>query len=482
MRVVVVGGGATGLGVAWDLTLRGLQVTLLEKDEIGSGTSGRFHGLLHSGGRYLVTDPNAAKGCISENLLLQKIAGEAVVASGGYFVKKYGDDEEFERNWLDQAARVGVPFCEVPASKVKAEIPMLTPDAERVYSVPDGVLEGFKMLSMLVASLKSRGCEIVEHTRATKLEVVEGSVTAVVAEDTSGTRRFGCDAVVNAAGPWAGLVARDWGLEIKVQPSYGLMLIFANRRLTKVVNHLKWPSDGDIFVPHGEVVILGTTDVPSDSPEAPKPERSEVLSLMHLGMQLIPDLESWRILRAFNGVRPLYEPSGLTKDSRNVSRDYAVIDHEDSGLGGVFSILGGKWTTFRLMGEAVGDRVQSFLGLDSPSRSTEVPITSATRTARVGDAGPLLCECERVYEGDLVLSNSVSALRLQTWFSMGPCQGTFCAHRVLGRSHHYGLSDELADLRKEREHGIDSVLWGANARLGALERSIRSQSLGEELT
>ncbi len=482
MRVVVVGGGATGLGVAWDLTLRGVDVTLLEKQEIGSGTSGRFHGLLHSGGRYLVTDPTAAKGCISENILLQEIAKDAVVATGGYFIKKYDDDDQFEQTWLDQAGRVGVPVEEVPIVKLREEIPMLTPDSERAYSVPDGVLEGFKLLSLLVTSLSSRGCQIFEHTRATKLELTSGQVSAVIAEDPSGTRRFDCDAVINAAGPSAGLVARDWGLDIKVQPSYGLMLIFANRRLSKVVNRLKRPSDGDIFVPHQEVVILGTTDVASQSPEPPEPVRSEVSALMRLGMELIPNLADWRILRAFNGVRPLYEPSGLTTDSRNVSRDYAVLDHSESGLHGAFSILGGKWTTFRLMGEAVGDKVHAVLGASRASRSREVPIAPVKRAPRRASSGPLLCECEGVHEDDLEESKSVSALRLQTWFSMGPCQGTFCAHRVLGRTHGPRLTDELAGLRREREHGINSVLWGANAKLGALERSVRYQSLGEDIS
>ncbi|WP_298338023.1 FAD-dependent oxidoreductase [Ferrimicrobium sp.] len=487
MRVIVIGAGATGLGVAWDLTLRGIEVIVLEAQEIGAGTSGRFHGLLHSGGRYLVTDPSAAKECYQENMLLRDIASEAVVTTGGYFVKKYGDDDVFESNWLGQAEKLGVPVHPVSVGDLRAEMGMLTEQIERSYWVPDGVLEGFKMLAMLVQAIQARGSKLFEHTKATGLRLQGDRVNGVAVEERSGgTRVIDCDAVVNTAGPWAGFVARDWGLDIRVQPSYGLMLIFANRRLDKVVNRLKSPSDGDIFVPHQEVVILGTTDVAQPSPEAPQPLRSEAVRLMELGSELIPDLGSWRVLRGFNGVRPLYEPSGIAGDSRTVSRDFAVLDHsERDGLLGAFSVLGGKWTTFRLMGEALGNQLATTLNIDSPSRSREIAIDTKApppATVAVGDRGALLCECEQVYEADIAqTARSAMQRRFGTWFAMGPCQGTFCAHRVLGRGSEENFAKELNTLRREREHGLDAVGWGANARLIALEQSIAAQCLGEEL-
>ncbi|MCI2974815.1 MAG: FAD-dependent oxidoreductase [Ferrimicrobium sp.] len=487
MKVVVIGAGATGLGVAWDLTLRGIEVVVLEANEIGSGTSGRFHGLLHSGGRYLVTDPNAAKECYLENQLLRQLAPDAVVPTGGYFVKKYGDDDGFEQRWLDQADELEVPIHAADLKQLRQELPMLAPDVERAYWVPDGVLEGFKMLATLVDALESRGSSLRDHTRAIGLRVAGGRVTGVKVEGRDGSRVLDCDAVVNTAGPWAGLVARDWGLDIKVQPSYGLMLIFANRRLDVVVNRLKSPSDGDIFVPHQEVVILGTTDVAQPEPEAPEPDRSEAIRLMGLGRELIPDLEHWRVLRGFNGVRPLYEPSGLTGDSRTVSRDFAVLDHGDSdGLVGAFSVLGGKWTTFRLMGETLGDQLVKTMQVDAPAQSRVTPIREKQATASQRrdpqERGVLLCECEQVYEADLgSATGSQTQERFATWFSMGPCQGTFCAHRVLGRRSPASFTEELLALRREREHGLDVVGWGSNARLIALEQASATQALGEEL-
>ncbi|MCL5052967.1 FAD-dependent oxidoreductase [Ferrimicrobium acidiphilum] len=486
MRVVVIGAGATGLGVAWDLTLRGIDVTVVEARELGAGTSGRFHGLLHSGGRYLVTDPSAAKECYSENMLLRRIACDAVVATGGYFVKKFGDDSTFESRWLSQAEELGVPTHPVKVAELVDELPMLTRDIQRAHWVPDGVLEGFTMLSMLVQAIESRGSRLFDHTKAIRLRLDGDRVSGVEVEGVGGYRVLECDAVVNTAGPWAGIVARDWGLDIKVQPSYGLMLIFANRRMNKVVNRLKPPGDGDIFVPHREVVILGTTDVAQGLPDAPEPRRAEAIRLMELGAELVPDLGSWRVLRGFTGVRPLYEPSGVTGDSRTVSRDFAVLDHgETDGLNGAFSVLGGKWTTFRLMGEALGERLAKALNVDSPSLSREVAI-ERRHVRSVPSApkarGALLCECEQVYEADLDESTATSQMqrRFDTWFAMGPCQGTFCAHRVLGRERAVGFADELSSLRREREHGLNAVGWGASARLIALEQSIAAQSLGED--
>ena len=73
-QVVIVGGGGTGGALAHDLVLRGLQVTLLERGELTSGTTGRHHGLLHSGARYAVNDPESAVECITENRILRRIA------------------------------------------------------------------------------------------------------------------------------------------------------------------------------------------------------------------------------------------------------------------------------------------------------------------------------------------------------------------------------------------------------------------------
>ena len=89
-HVIVIGAGFTGVAVAHDLALRGLDVTVIERGPIVNGTSGRTHGLLHCGGRYCVKDQESAIECIEENLILKKIVPEVIEPNGGLFVAGQG--------------------------------------------------------------------------------------------------------------------------------------------------------------------------------------------------------------------------------------------------------------------------------------------------------------------------------------------------------------------------------------------------------
>jgi glycerol-3-phosphate dehydrogenase len=91
--VLVIGGGATGAGVMFDLALRGLRVLLVEQNDLSTGTSGRYHGLLHSGARYVVRDPESAKECIDENRILCRIVPHALEDTGGLFVSTPADPD-----------------------------------------------------------------------------------------------------------------------------------------------------------------------------------------------------------------------------------------------------------------------------------------------------------------------------------------------------------------------------------------------------
>jgi glycerol-3-phosphate dehydrogenase len=83
-QVVIIGGGATGAGILWDLSLRGISAILLEQGDIANGATGRCHGLLHSGGRYAVKDPDTARECVAENRIIKAIAPIAWKIPGGF--------------------------------------------------------------------------------------------------------------------------------------------------------------------------------------------------------------------------------------------------------------------------------------------------------------------------------------------------------------------------------------------------------------
>src|SRR2546430_2788038 len=112
--VVVIGGGSTGAGVLRDLSLRGIDAVLLEKGDLASGTTGRSHGLLHSGGRYCVNDLAAAIECVEEGRILRRIASTTIEDTGGDFVSGSGGDEKWGARFREGGAQTGVPLAGGP--------------------------------------------------------------------------------------------------------------------------------------------------------------------------------------------------------------------------------------------------------------------------------------------------------------------------------------------------------------------------------
>lgn len=482
--VVVVGAGATGLGVAWDLVLRGVPVTVVEAGDLGHGTSGRFHGLLHSGGRYVVRDQAAARECWEENQILRRIAPSAVEDTGGFFVQGADEVGDFAAEWVAGCRAVGLPVQEEAPEHLRRLVPEVRSDLRRVFRVPDAVLEGFRLLHLLSRNIAERGGLVLTRTRVNQVAMAGGRVVGVDVDGPAGRRRVACDVLVNAAGPWAGQVSELYGDPIPLQLAGGLMLIFANRHTPVVVNRLAPPGDGDILVPHQSVAIFGTTEVVQAGPEPPPVTRGDVLRLMELGRAMFPSMGTWRVLRAFTGVRPLYQPAGEDAPERWVTRDFTVIDSgRDAGF---VAVVGGKFSTFRAMAERAADVVARQLGVTAPSR-TRAQALEAGASSAAGSHDPVVCECEGVSQAalDAEASRPLSEWRTRTWFAMGPCQGTFCIHRAAGLRRRSTSAEQVAEevgaLRAERDRGFTSVLWGANAQEWALNRVVRAESLGELL-
>src|SRR5213075_1079916 len=107
-EVLVVGGGSTGAGVVRDAAMRGFSTALVERGDLAEGTSGRFHGLLHSGGRYVVKDPVAADECVAENAILRRLIPDCIEDTGGLFVTTPDDDEAYADRFLEGARRASM--------------------------------------------------------------------------------------------------------------------------------------------------------------------------------------------------------------------------------------------------------------------------------------------------------------------------------------------------------------------------------------
>ena len=533
--VVVIGGGATGTGILRDLSMRGISAMLFEQGGLCHGTSSRFHGLLHSGGRYAVSDREAAAECIRENTILRRIGRQCVDETEGFFVLTDEDDPAYVDKWVEGCKAAGIEARELEKDEALRLEPGLNPNLRRVFQVPDAAVDGFRLVLHNAMSAERYGGKFYTYHEVTAIHQENGRVTGVdvVNKRTGEKFHVACEIIVNAAGSWSGMVASLAGLHVPLTPDKGTLIVFNHRCTNHVVNRLHKSSDGDIFVPNGSVTILGTTSQTVENPADTSSSTDEALRLLDLGRPLFPKIDSFRILRVFAGTRPLYTPGGAA--GRQASRGFHISDHASEGLDGLLTIFGGKLTTYRLMAEKICDMVASRLHVSTPCRTAEEPLVQTPDSAtdekakkiflgpalrlvadRLGDeyapcveqsaklladktekgegalGNPLICECEMVSMAELVhvaklpSTHSLHDLRLRTRLGMGTCQGTFCALRAASVLVEQGVpyaDDPLRDMRKfvqERWKGTRPVFWGQLAREMEFSRNLYSGTLGTQ--
>jgi len=201
--VLVVGGGATGAGVARDLALRGIDVTLVERDGLTSGTSGRSHGLLHSGARYAEADRVGAEECITENRILKEIAGACIRDTGGLFVQLAEDDPDYFEAKRAACEDIGIPVETLDADAARERVPDLASDVERAFEVPDAVIYPSRLVAANAADARDHGAAIHPHAPVEDVLVEDGQVTGVQVGGAIDDA-IEADYVVNATGAWAG--------------------------------------------------------------------------------------------------------------------------------------------------------------------------------------------------------------------------------------------------------------------------------------
>ena len=263
-QVLIIGGGVTGTGLARDLALRGIPSILVEKSDLNAGASGGNHGLLHSGARYIETDPSAARECHIENQLLKQMAPQCIEDTGGLFVSVEGDNETYVADFPQRCARVGISATAIDVKEARELEPGLTPDTIAVYGVDDAAIDPFRLTIDNIGHAQELGGHFLPNTRVTQFVVQNHRITRVIAVDTvSGAeKKIEADFVVNAAGGWSGEVAALAAIPLRMIFSKGSLLVTQRRITQRVINRLRRASDGDIIVPGGTVSILGTTSNP----------------------------------------------------------------------------------------------------------------------------------------------------------------------------------------------------------------------------
>ena len=185
-EVLVLGGGSTGVGVARDAAMRGLSTVLVERGDLATGTTGRFHGLLHSGGRYAVKDPQAARECIAENIVLRRIAADCIEDTGGLFVTTPIDDPDYADRFIRGCQDTGVPAEEIPAAEALRREPRLNRRITRAFVVPDATADAWKTVWTCARSAMEYGARILSYHEVIAVTRDGDQVTGIVARGPDG--------------------------------------------------------------------------------------------------------------------------------------------------------------------------------------------------------------------------------------------------------------------------------------------------------
>jgi len=361
--MIVVGGGATGVGVALDAAARGYDVVLFEQSDFGKGTSSRSTKLVHGGVRYLEQgNVSLVMEALKERGLLLQNAPH-LVRNLGFVVPNYDW-------WQAPFYGIGLKMYNLLAGKYGFGASRILSKEETLEKLPtirteglrggviyfDGQFDDSRLLINLAATAAEQGAALLNYVRvAAVTKDTEGFVNGVVARDAETGKEFQLKArvVINATGPFSDEVRRlaDPSADRMIAPSQGIHLVFDGSFIA---------GDSAIMVPHtsdGRVMfaipwhghtLVGTTDTPISEPSLePVAMAQEIEFILHTASLYLGKKPGRQdVLSVFAGIRPLVRGS-TAENTASLSRDHTIrIDKS-----GLLTICGGKWTTYRRMAE-----------------------------------------------------------------------------------------------------------------------------------
>jgi len=492
--VLIIGGGATGAGIARDLSLRGVKCILVEQQDFNNGATGANHGLLHSGARYVAKDPEAASECRVEGEILKKLAPHCIENTGGLFVAVEGDDEKYAADFPAMCKRADIPVKSISLKEAFEMEPSLSDRLISAYYVEDSSIDPFRLTLDNMNDALNNGSKCFRFTKVEGFSKDGRVIKSAFLRDKNTNNVFEVRALqyINAAGAWAGNIASLAGAYIPMVYSKGTLIITSSRINKRVINRLRLAGDADILVPGGTVSILGTTSVEIDDLDNIRPTSREVDLIISEGMKMVPCLENVRYVRSYAGVRPLV--CFGEKAGRKISRNYTLMDHEDQGIDNFISITGGKLTTYRLMAEKTSDLCCKRLKNTNPCLTDSIPLPESegsswtmpgkSASEWLGSNSPkdtLLCECEMVSKSmvDSVVKEIVSQGRtptlkeigLRTRLGKGSCQGAFCSFRTAAYLYDCGVL--------KNEEGIKEIKEFINERWKGFMPLIREKEFAQ---
>ena len=209
-QVLIIGGGVTGTGIARDLALRGVNCILVEKHDINAGASGANHGLLHSGARYVFSDPHSAEECRDESRILKIMAPDCIEDTGGLFVAVAGDDEAYIAEFPHLCAKSRIPIKQLDVKEAREMEPALSGNVIAAYQVQDASIGPFKLSMENIHQAVHLGCLLLRHSQVVGFQVERKRITATKLRNLLTHECFMIEAhqVVNAGGAWAKEIAK----------------------------------------------------------------------------------------------------------------------------------------------------------------------------------------------------------------------------------------------------------------------------------
>ena len=373
--IIVIGGGASGLGVAVDAASRGYTTLLLEQVDFAKGTSSRSTKLVHGGVRYLQQgNISLVREALHERGLMYENAPH-LVTNLAFVVPRY-------KWWEGPFYGIGLKLYDLLAGRLNLARSKSLSAAATVEKIPnieqegldggteyhDGQFDDARMCVSLVRTASDHGAVILNHARVTGLEQdSDGHICGVsfVDDETGDNHTSAGSVVVNATGVFANAVRRMEESEALsvVEPSRGVHLVldssFLQGETAIMVPHT---DDGRVLfvIPWHERCLVGTTDESAPEPILePRASDEEVeFILRNAARYLSRDPVRSDVLSVFAGLRPLVRHEGQA--TKQISREHEVL----VSRAGLVTVIGGKWTTYRRMAVDVMDHAIDVGGLD----------------------------------------------------------------------------------------------------------------------
>jgi len=387
--IVIIGGGATGLGTAVDAASRGFKVLLIEKYDFAKGTSSKSTKLVHGGVRYLANgDIKLVIGALRERGLIFKNAPH-ISSSQSFIIPLYSTFDKLKYliglklyDWLAGSLRIGNSELLSKEEVISKLPPIKQTGLKGGIRYYDGQFDDARLAINLAQTALENGATVLNYMEAVEINKdANQKITGLTIKDTQSQETYPIQSkvVINATGIFVDDILKMDSAVHKnlVRPSQGSHLVIDQKFLgSKDALMIPETSDGRVLfgVPWHGKVLLGTTDIPiNDHQIEPVPLAEEISFILATAeAYLSPAPKREDVLSIYAGLRPLAAPTEQNGTStKEISRDHKLI-HSDSGL---ITITGGKWTTYRKMAEATVDLAIKISGLQaSKCRTKNLPI------------------------------------------------------------------------------------------------------------